>query len=111
MAVNYFYNTVEAGVLSLTLSSTAEVISRGRAHVMPQATQHSASQLLSSAAANSQHDGCEAAIYSLKVNQHPPLTGGFSISVPTATSVSTTQKASFATTLFQNSNQYMFVLQ
>ena len=59
---------LEARVSSLTLSSTAEVISRGRALVMPQATQHLASQLLSSAAPNSQHQGCAAVIYSLKVN-------------------------------------------
>ena len=38
-----------------TLSGTAEVISRGRAFVMPLTTQHLASQLLSSAAPNSQH--------------------------------------------------------
>ena len=100
MVAVYFYSTalilLEAGALLLTLSSTAEVISRGRAFVMPQATQHLASQLLSSAAPNSQHHCRIAVIYSLKVNQHPPLTDGFSILVPTATSVSTPQKASFS---------------
>ena len=41
--------------MGFTLSGTAEVISRGRALVMPLAMQHQVRQLLSYAAAISQH--------------------------------------------------------